>query len=82
MFLKNGMLVVVERGIIDGHIEPSILYIDRCRFIISQKIETNEKYKEIEKLSYIYVNMKHYNCKYSESLMNKVNLLQENISYE
>lgn len=82
MFLKNGLLIVVERSIIDGHIEPSILYVDRCRFITSQKIESNEKYKEIEKLSFLYVNIKHYNCKYSDNLMNKVYLLQENISYE
>jgi hypothetical protein len=82
MFLKNGFLVAVERVIVDGHPEPSILYIDRCRFIVSQKIETNEQYKEIEKLSFVYVNMKHNNCKYSKTLTTKVLLLQENILRE
>ena len=82
MFLKNGFLIIVERTVVDGHLEPSILYVDRCRFIISQKIETNEKYKEVEKLSFIYVNMKHNDCKYSKTLMNKVLLMQENILCE
>ncbi len=82
MFLKNGFLVTVERAIIDGHLEPTLLYIDRCRFIVSQKIETNEQYKEVERLSFVYVNMKHNNCKYSKKLMNKVLLMQENILCE
>lgn len=80
MFYKKGYIITVERIVIDGITEPQELYIDRCRFIVSQKINNRGDYDELIKLSHMFVNIKYYKCTYSDSIMKKIKLLQENIS--
>jgi hypothetical protein len=66
---KNGIDLIVE----NNNNEPINLFYDRWYFIINF-LNENPKIdiKEVEKLSFIFINVKHYHCKYPIQLYKKI----------
>ena len=74
-FIKNNISYIF----IKNENEPDDIFIERCWFIISKNKNNLINMQELEKLSYIWVNIKFLNCKYSDSLTNKVNKMSKYI---
>lgn len=68
-FTKNNISYIFTKD----QNEPDDIFFERCWFIISQCKNDIINMKELEKLSYIWTNIKFQNCKYSSSLTNKIN---------
>lgn len=66
-FQYNGKIIMLDYK----KEENMDLFIERGNFII-KNIDLLESFDELEKLSYIYIYNKFYNCIYNKELLNKI----------
>ena len=58
--------------------EPKEHFIDRCNFITSQTIISDNDYKKIITYSYIYSNNKYLGCTYDDKTMVQLKIMTNN----
>ena len=67
-FSKNG----VSYFITQNKDECEKYYYERCKLIVNYNPNTETSYKEIEKISNIWININYFGCEYSDEVTHKV----------
>jgi hypothetical protein len=75
VFEKNGVIIIIKQK----PEESDFSFYERGWFIINQKIETNDDLNKIEKMSNIWKNTKNLKCKYSQEIMDKLYVMENNM---
>lgn len=70
-FSYNGMSYFIERN----KNEPEIYYYKRCWLIAKNNPQNETEYKEIEKLSHLWINTNYLGCKYNEEVEKNIKKL-------
>ena len=70
-FSYNGINYYIEKD----EEEPELHYYKRSWLIVKNNPKTDEEYKEIEKLSKLWINTNYLGCEYSDEIKKKLNKL-------
>lgn len=70
-FSNNGMSYFIEKN----ENESDVYYYKRCWLIAKNKPTNELEYKEIEKLSNLWININYLGCEYSENVQKHIKKL-------